>query len=371
MTEALHVDTSPPQRLELLDYLRFIAAAAVLLFHYFAKGIEAGRIVGIEQTSSVGWAKYGYLGVHLFFLISGFVILRSAQGRSARSFAVHRAVRLYPAFWVAVIATAAVTALWGGGAGLSVSPSQVVVNLTMAPGVFNVTLVDGVYWTLLLELYFYLAIFVLLLLGQARRLGAWIPWWVFVQFAVLMVTPQWTSVIYLGNSFVLFSLGALISEIFGRGVTLTRSLALVLGIYMACEWGTRSVDSEAVKGLDYSSPVLVTVTLACVTVLMMAASKRVGRLRLPKSQQIGALTYPLYLLHAHIGFIALSRGVEFMPVWLDYVVVIVGVLVLSYLVHVVVEQRPRLLWRRFFDRTVGRTVDVMQMMSGRTATTRD
>lgn len=45
-------------------------------------------------------AKYGYLGVELFFMISGFVILMTASNNSLKRFFISRAVRLYPAFWV-------------------------------------------------------------------------------------------------------------------------------------------------------------------------------------------------------------------------------------------------------------------------------
>ena len=57
-----------------------------------------------------GWiaydaARYGFFGVELFFLISGFVIGMSGMGRSLGEFFVARVVRLYPAYWFAVIAT--------------------------------------------------------------------------------------------------------------------------------------------------------------------------------------------------------------------------------------------------------------------------
>jgi peptidoglycan/LPS O-acetylase OafA/YrhL len=44
-------------------------------------------------------AKYGYLGVDLFFMISGSVILVSTANASFKGFFVSRIVRLYPAFW--------------------------------------------------------------------------------------------------------------------------------------------------------------------------------------------------------------------------------------------------------------------------------
>lgn len=76
-----------------------MAALAVMIFHYGFRG----NAVGMSQFSyepMAEAAKYGYLGVELFFMISGFVILMTASAGSLRRFCVSRAVRLYPSFWI-------------------------------------------------------------------------------------------------------------------------------------------------------------------------------------------------------------------------------------------------------------------------------
>ena len=47
--------------------------------------------------------SFGYLGVELFFLISGFVILMSVWNRAPGAFGVSRVVRLFPAYWFSVV----------------------------------------------------------------------------------------------------------------------------------------------------------------------------------------------------------------------------------------------------------------------------
>ena len=66
-------------RVALLDYMRFFAAMIVVFFHYFFNGLLNGKITSIhELTYFADIAKYGYLGVDLFFIISGYVIFNSA-----------------------------------------------------------------------------------------------------------------------------------------------------------------------------------------------------------------------------------------------------------------------------------------------------
>src|SRR5436190_1602313 len=74
--------------------------------------------------------KYGYLGVELFFIVSGFVILLTALNRSAREFVVSRGTRLYPAFWTCVTITF-LAILTIGGSRYSATWPQYLANLTM------------------------------------------------------------------------------------------------------------------------------------------------------------------------------------------------------------------------------------------------
>lgn len=363
MTEPVSVAVpAPSSRLELLDYLRFGAAASVLCFHYFANGAREGRVQGIPLTPFAHVAQYGYLGVELFFLISGFVIFASVQGKSAQSFTVSRAVRLYPAFWVAVPLTATVTALWGDVSGLGVSAKEVIINLTMAPGVFNVDPVDGVYWTLLLELYFYLAVLVMLLLGLGPRLSGLLPVWIFGQLAVFLLADQYTRLPYLGDSFVLFATGALIADIRRVGLNAVRGVALTVGVFLSCAWTLETNDGYADRnGFTYSDVALVVILLGFVALVASMWSRRVSNLALPRSRAIGDLTYPLYLVHAFIGYIALTEAAKVMPPWAAYVLVITAVLTVAWLIHVFVEVKPRKFWRRFFTATVGRVAAVLTL----------
>lgn len=85
-------------RIDALDCLRFVAVAGVVLFHYGFKGPLEGGASHTALPQLAPFAQYGYLGVSAFFVISGFAIAYSAEGRSAVSFAIARFSRIYPCF---------------------------------------------------------------------------------------------------------------------------------------------------------------------------------------------------------------------------------------------------------------------------------
>lgn len=344
-------------RFELLDYLRFSAAIAVLAYHWLFRGIETGAMATLSYSAAAPIASYGHLGVELFFMISGFVIALSAHGRTASHFVVRRGVRLYPMFWVAVLLTACVT--WAFGAPqFRVTLVQFVANLTMAPNIFDQPLVDGVYWTLLNELIFYGMIFLLLLFGLGRWLGAFFPGWALAMALIAIVAPQWSTVPLLGGLFSFFAAGAIISTIRRDGWDWWQALGLVASLFVALDDQVKAVArSNAAQG-----PYPQSTTLTCVIItgffllLLLQIHPRVTAWRLPKSETLGALTYPIYLLHAHLGFIFFNHLANDANKWWMYSAALTTLLVVSLMLHILIEKKMKRWWTRFFDVLVGAPV---------------
>ncbi|MGL4264969.1 MAG: acyltransferase family protein, partial [Afipia sp.] len=93
------------QRLRALDGLRGVAILLVMGFHYFYH-LESYYYKSTlypygETFSNVLVFKYGYMGVELFFIISGFVIAMTLESsRSVIDFVIRRFVRIWPALIV-------------------------------------------------------------------------------------------------------------------------------------------------------------------------------------------------------------------------------------------------------------------------------
>lgn len=200
LAPSLDKQVSPvAQRFGYIDAQRGLAALLVIWLHATDAFMQlptppAG---GLLYTISAA-IDTGRVGVILFFAISGFVIpssLRAVGNQTnldaLRVFLIRRVFRLYPAYWLSVIAAA----LLGLYLMTPFSTQTVLLNLTMIQSVFGAPDVLGLYWTLRLELIFYIAcvlLFTLRVLQQPR----WLVVGMFsgpIVFAVLPRCVHWLN----------------------------------------------------------------------------------------------------------------------------------------------------------------------------------
>lgn len=163
------------QRVFALDIARFLAALLVVLYHYL------GRIDSDAFTNTYVFAKFGWMGVPFFFILSGYVIAQSAVGKTGVRFAVDRFVRLFPTLWVCILLTCLV---WY----LSSYPDKTIdfyifiSSFTLLNSIFDLPYADGVYWTLFEELKFYFLIWLLVSLKLFSRVKIWLSVWLALVF---------------------------------------------------------------------------------------------------------------------------------------------------------------------------------------------
>ncbi|WP_433327101.1 acyltransferase family protein [Spirillospora sp. CA-294931] len=325
-----------------MDLLRFLAALAVVLFHFTGFG-GAGPWPDPARELFPALApvtRYGYLGVDLFFVISGFVILMSVWGRGPGEFGISRVVRLMPAYWVGVLFGGIVYAVFKLGNGV---PGLVIPNLTMLQGGLGEKNVDPVYWTLWVELHFYFLIGILAVAGITYRnclvfMTVWMLGGVFADEAgskllQVMLVPTWSPYFIAGMALFLM-------HKFGQTLLLWGYVAAswLLAMYWS-SWRTGHV----FKGADETVvSVVVTVIFA---VMYLVATGRLKHLRWHRLTVLGALTYPLYLTHSTIALPLLENLYPELDRWTALAVVIAASLALAYAIQRLVE-RPGQKWMR-------------------------
>ena len=162
-----------PQRFGYIDAQRGLAALLVIWLH----ATDAFKQLPTPPVGDLLYAfsaaiDTGRIGVILFFAISGFVIpssLRAVSNQTKpdalRVFLIRRVFRLYPAYWISVLGAA----LLGMFVMTPFSPQTVLLNLTMIQSIFGAPDVLGLYWTLRLELIFYIGCALLFTLGALQQ----------------------------------------------------------------------------------------------------------------------------------------------------------------------------------------------------------
>ncbi|MFY0732312.1 acyltransferase family protein [Pseudomonas sp. NFX15] len=294
------------RRLKELDLLRFLAAIAVVIFHYAFRGYAKGDMSVMPYPLLADVAKYGYLGVELFFMISGFVILMTASSNNLKVFIVSRAVRLYPAFWACCTLTFIVT-LAIGAPRFTADLYQYIANMTLLGNFLNVAPIDGVYWSLFVEIKFYLLIAILLGFKKIEKIETCLVLWLLVAAVAEISAFEAMRSVLVTDYAAYFIAGATFYIVWAKGLSKTRILLLIgslaLACYTAIAWAAL-IESKYSTEFD---PLIVctTITLFFVMFGLIVSNNTVG-IGTVNWTALGALTYPLYLLHQMIGFMAFN-----------------------------------------------------------------
>lgn len=313
------MDPAKPRFL-LLDFLRIIGAVAVLFYHYTARQhAQWGEAPSDAFPVLSLFSAYGFLGVHLFFLLSGFVIFFSTEGRTVGQFVAARVSRLYPAYWAAVILTSILIVYIAPQLGRELTLTQILTNLTMVQSAFGVAHVDGVYWTLPIELLFYTMIALLIRANLTEAKVYWFAfgWPVIAAFAQqfdnqlleALLSPVYAS---------LFAAGMILYLIHSRGHSLLRWMLFVFNALLATQQMVRNempARQLRLTGHELSEPVGVALMLlifASVAVVVLTPLKHRGGAWMSYA---GALTFPLYLVHEYWGWWVIGISHETLGKW--------------------------------------------------------
>ncbi|QTG80353.1 acyltransferase family protein [Arthrobacter crystallopoietes] len=301
----MNLSSLPKPRFRLLDGLRIFAALAVVLYHFTARENPYwGRPVLDVFPDFAPVAAFGALGVQLFFIISGFVILMSASGRSIGDYIASRAGRLLPGYWAGVLLTGGLLlVVWPEAADLSIT--QVLANLTMLQTPLGVDHVDGVYWTLWVELKFYALIGLFMMLGitKLRVLAVSIMWPIVAAIAE-MADNNLLSEILMPDYAPLFAGGMLLFVLLEDRRNFVCWFGILINVALAAQQTQTGQFKrmEDITGLSFPSVACWLVVAGCFAVVAAATLSQLSRLSWTGLSFAGALTYPLYLIHEYVGW---------------------------------------------------------------------
>lgn len=332
-------------RLEVLDGLRFVAAMAVVGYHFTTMDRVWQRPA--VELFPAQTATYGWLGVYLFFLISGFVICMSAWNRGVGSFLLSRAVRLYPAYWLSVVVIALVVTVF---ALRPVSWSGALVNLTMFQEAFGAPPLAEVYWTLWAELRFYLLFALVVWWGLTyRRVAGFCVAWLAAVTVAKAVVPDGglVHVVLMTDHAPLFTGGVACYLVYRFRPTVLTWGIVAASFLLAVPAARYRAGLESYPGRPpvASWPAVVLMGV-CFLVVIAVALGRLSWVRGRWLVVLGATTYPLYLLHLDLGGPLLRAWQWHVPPVVLVTAVTAATIGLAWLVHRYVERPLTALARR-------------------------
>ena len=337
---------APTSRIRELDALRGVGALLVVIYH-FTTIFE--NEYGHPQPFPFH-LNIGYYGVHLFFIVSGFVIYMTLERtRSAKDFLISRLTRLYPAYWASLLITLLVVSLLGLP-GQERTLWEAIANLTMLHEYVGIRHIDGVYWTLTIELAFYAWMSAFhrtgLLQYPLRMLIIWltansIAFAVAIALGVDLPAPLGYALLT-GHGNLFFA---------GIGFYLWRqhhspAAIILIALTLILEAALR--------------PDVILVNLALYTLFALATTNRLPLLATRPLLYLGAISYPLYLIHQYIGYVIIR---QLYAANLGHPAIILGVpiviaLLLAALIHHTIEAPAlRILRRRLIPRPQPTPID--------------
>lgn len=348
-----------PARFAALDALRFLAAMAVLAFHFTAREHDSwGSSPSSAFPTLSDFTAYGAFGVDLFFVISGFVILMTAWDRRLPQFIGSRVGRLAPAYWAGVLLTSfLLVVLWPGRKPLSFP--QVLVNLTMLQEALGISHVDGVYWTLWVELRFYVLIAVFIAIGlTVGRVIAVAALWPPVAIIAAQTEATFLADVLIAEYAALFAGGMMLYLLLHNPRSTIVWLVLIGNVILSAVWsGQRtSATIAATTPTDPDPMIQALLIILCFALVALTVFGPLSRLTWRWLTLAGALTYPLYVTHEYWGWWFIHVLYPVLPRNLVLVLATLGCLVLAWLIYRFVE-RP---WGPRLRRAVERSINALK-----------
>lgn len=282
------------EKLYSIQYLRALAALLVVVAHAFSHQI------GVDNAFVV---LAGRLGVVLFFVISGFIMVYiSGSGAfSPATFLKRRIIRIVPLYWLftgltALIAVAAPSLLQTTVFTWPHFLQSLLFIVHEAPGRGGTSPILSLGWTLNYEAYFYLAFAALAFMAATSRILLLTALFTGTWLSGLILSPQDPVLqFYLNASPLAFAAGAWIgwAKLNGRNLLDNRKAVLLGAISMAGIALAFSDDGSILSAnLGFAGQVLWAAGMVMIGLFLEPHLKRVSL-----AEQLGDSSYALYLSH--------------------------------------------------------------------------
>ncbi|MFL2640698.1 MAG: acyltransferase family protein [Dehalococcoidia bacterium] len=240
------IETNTTNRLDSVQLMRFFAGLLVVLAHAESRIARTFPQVNdilqpLDPKLLPNWGDAVQVGVHIFFLISGFIMLYSAsnqfaQTKAQKTFFVKRLIRIVPIYWILTTLSVFILAirpdLFTYRQTLDVS--WIVASYLFIPWT-SVDLVDspviGLGWTLNFEMYFYVIFAVSMFMNRQNALRFMALFFLLSVCVSLIHAPNLPLLIQVTNPILLeFLLGVFLAYYYLKGNSTDRYISRFTGV---------------------------------------------------------------------------------------------------------------------------------------------
>jgi peptidoglycan/LPS O-acetylase OafA/YrhL len=312
------------RRLLELDALRGFAALGVCLFHF-------------------GLFKFGVAGVDLFFIISGFVIYMSiSNSNKIKDFLVSRAIRLFPSYWLSIL-VAIISIRFLTNEEIHFNRNFVIGNLLMLQPIFKAKDLVGAYWTLYVELTFYISMSLIWYFKKLMHIESIILIGLLLMIVIngshLILQdhyPQYTRIsmtlrplmALFFSHFNTFSAGIVFYIIYTKGNNTFRSALLFLSL---CVTAIAHHDSVMIRNYLNIPQHLISILIMYVIFILVIKDK-LPYLRFKLLIVLGNISYVFYLIHQSFGLDLKMVLTPTLGLFLSNAISIFTVIIFSFLI---------------------------------------
>lgn len=326
------------QRIRGLDILRAISAILVVLYHYTFRYAQHG-VFGIFPVDWPFRVPWGCLAIVTFFLLSGFFSYKETHSQGTNhfiSYVIKRMLRLFPAFWAAIIITSFTELIFFPEAVLPIR--EIITNFVMVPNMLGANYVDGAYWTLQYELVFAVWISVAIAINKKNTMNYILLFLVALSIPLFYLTSLYSgAIIFLLRFFMMpeyigiFALGYFTNSLISNAKAyIWRYAVMIAACFLSC--------------FLWLSTDRFLFLLGSWGVMMYIIFRKNSFLNRENAltkvlHKIAAVSYPLYLLHQNIGY-CIMNFIQKQGISSEFIIIIPIIVsfVLAYLINQFIEK---------------------------------
>jgi peptidoglycan/LPS O-acetylase OafA/YrhL len=314
---------SEDKRIETLDSFRCLAILAVMFFHYYSRWTQPLYYTNFYPFGNkfVNLFKYGYIGVPFFFTISGFVIFYTLEkSGSFRSFFLRRISRLFPPILICSVLTFFIVMwldptihypIFHQPTAHGFFPSLTFSNPLIWDFIFkrnDIAFVDGAYWSLRVEVFFYIAAGAFYFLNKKNFFACWLKFatTLFLLRFIASILAGYSSVpffrhtdaffdnyLMLSNYIMYFTVGMVFYLLFFKR-EIPRVYLMLVGVLSILQM------VHYIEG-----PGLIPIII--IFLIFIYKPNYLNFLNAKLITRIGLISYTMYLLHQFIGVILINK----------------------------------------------------------------